>query len=375
MGTGIEDRFDSLVERVKSCVVCERMCSSRRVLNRGCGPLDADILVVGEAPGRLGADASELPFHGDKAGHNFEQLLEFAGLGRANVFITNAVLCNPKDERGNNSTPTTKEVTACASFLRDQIDLVNPKIVVTLGAIALRSAGHIEEHGFSLSNGVRTSINWYGRELIPLYHPGQRAMIHRSFANQAADYQYVAERLRRGSARKSNVAGSSNRESVALVNEIVRKFGEISYFALHKLSYLAEHFYFQRHGVRLTGAYYVRQKDGPYCVDAHPQRLARAGAQVAVSSRAGGIRVSPVTIDLFRENESAIEDELAELVDELHRKYAGISDEGLKTVVYMTAPMRRILRLERAGSNQFNAPIVFTALARGSNSPRRAEPV
>ena len=365
MGIGIEDRFESLVERVSSCVTCERMCSSKRVLNRGCGPLDAGILVVGEAPGRLGADASQLPFHGDKAGHNFEQLMELAGLGRANVFITNAVLCNPKDDRGNNSTPTTKEVISCASFLKEQVDLVNPKIVVTLGAVALRAAGYIEDHGLSLSGGVRSSVKWYGRELIPLYHPGQRAMIHRSFANQSADYQYVAERLKRGSAKTSAVTGAANKEIVVLVDEIARKFGEISYFAMHKFAYLAEYAYFQRHGVRLTGAYYVRQKDGPYCVDVHPQRLSRAGAKVVIGSRGGALRVTPASVDLFRASEPASDGEVAAIVDELYLKYAGITDERLKTVVYMTSPMRRILRLERNGSNQFNAPIAFDAALRG----------
>ena len=92
-------------------------------------------MIVGEAPGRLGADASQLPFHGDKSGHNFEALLEFSGLNRSDVFITNAVLCNPKSGDGNNATPTKCEIVNCASNLQKQISLLNPMIVVTLGAV------------------------------------------------------------------------------------------------------------------------------------------------------------------------------------------------------------------------------------------------
>ncbi|WP_321854507.1 uracil-DNA glycosylase family protein [Paraburkholderia tropica] len=77
------------------------MTGSARILGLGCGPLDAPLVFVGEVPGQLGADGSHLPFHGDKSGHNFERLIEQVGISRYEVFVTNAVLCNPKDERGN----------------------------------------------------------------------------------------------------------------------------------------------------------------------------------------------------------------------------------------------------------------------------------
>jgi uracil-DNA glycosylase family 4 len=166
------------------------MCNSARVLNYSAGNLNSEIFFIGETPGRLGADETEVPFHGDTAGKNFEDLLSFAGLSRNDLFVTNAVLCNPKDEKGNNSTPSPIEVANCQHFLRRQIEIVNPKIVVTLGATALRAIAGIELHGFTLSQHVRTIHAWFGRSLIPLYHPGQRAMIHRSFANQRSDYHW-----------------------------------------------------------------------------------------------------------------------------------------------------------------------------------------
>ncbi|WP_205846417.1 uracil-DNA glycosylase, partial [Klebsiella pneumoniae] len=103
-------------------------------------------MFVGEAPGRLGADGSHLPFHGDKSGHNFEKLIEQVGISRYEVFVTNAVLCNPKDERGNNATPTSTEIANCAPFLRETVEILDPSIVVTLGAVALKACGELEAH-------------------------------------------------------------------------------------------------------------------------------------------------------------------------------------------------------------------------------------
>jgi uracil-DNA glycosylase family 4 len=167
------------------------------VLNNSVGDLNAELFFVGEAPGRLGADKTEVPFHGDATGRNFEDLMAFAGISRNDIFVTNAVLCNPKDESGNNSTPTLVEASNCQPFLKRQIELVNPKIVVALGATALRALAGIELHRLSLNQHVRTIHTWFGRQLIPLYHPGRKAMIHRCFANQRSDYQFIVEHWRR----------------------------------------------------------------------------------------------------------------------------------------------------------------------------------
>ena len=137
------NEFDELCVIVKNCIKCERMCGSLRVLNRSAGSLSADIMFVGEAPGRLGADNSGIPFHGDKSGHNFEELLEFANISRSIIFVTNAVLCNPKDIHGNNSTPSKTEINNCSNHLLKQIKIINPKIVVTLGSVALESTRQI----------------------------------------------------------------------------------------------------------------------------------------------------------------------------------------------------------------------------------------
>ncbi len=74
---------------------------------------------------------------GNQTGRNFAALLAVAGLERRDIFVTNAVLCNPRDEHGRNRTPKREELAACRGFLDRQVALVDAPVVVTLGAVAL----------------------------------------------------------------------------------------------------------------------------------------------------------------------------------------------------------------------------------------------
>jgi uracil-DNA glycosylase family 4 len=316
-------------------------------------------MVIGEAPGRFGADQSGLPFHGDKAGHNFEALIGHVGITRDQLFITNAVLCNPKDDHGNNAPPSLAEISSCSGFLRRQIDLVNPMIVVTLGSNALRACSLIESHSLVLSKDVRTSNDWFGRELIPLYHPGQRAMLHRSMANQRSDYQFFAERLRRLGGVRAKQNRATKVDVSILAQRLTEECGDLTYFALHKLAYLVEYEYWKERGSRLTSAYFVRQKDGPYCVDLHHRRLigiaTKSGDKLMVSRASDEDLFSERTIHRLMDGEGA----LKRVVD----KCKHMTDDRLKTLVYLTRPMRRILRRESQGDNLYNAPINFADLS------------
>lgn len=185
--------FDALVERVQHCRACPRMEGRRRVLGAGNGNLTADVLFIAEAPGRLGADRTTIPLSGDQSGRNFERLLEAAELDRDAIFVTNAVLCNPRDNSGRNAPPTRSELQNCSGHLRETIFTVDPRIVVTLGAVALRSLETIEPHCLTLTASVGQVHAWNGCLLVPLYHPGPRAMIHRPFPVQLEDYRRLAQ--------------------------------------------------------------------------------------------------------------------------------------------------------------------------------------
>ena len=341
------------------------MADSARVLGAGCGSLSAKVMFIGEAPGRLGADASELPFHGDKSGHNFESLLEQVGLSRYDAFVTNAVLCNPKDENGNNATPSHSEVANCAPFLKEQLELVGAQVVVTLGAVALRATALVTAHTLTLKDSVRKAHPWAGRQLIPAYHPGQRAMVHRSFANQLADYQFIAEAVRRGSGavrRKPSAKLSRASEKVgAAARVLLEESGELSYFAMHKLLFMAEVRHLEAASERLTEGYYVRQKDGPYCVELHASRLAALipgcytrtiGKHLMVSLGQEDLLGGASQVDVLS---AAARRTLAEVAT----KYGHLPSAKLKTAIYLTAPMRELLRREKTlRMNLFNSAVL-----------------
>jgi uracil-DNA glycosylase family 4 len=164
-----------------------------RVLGFANGSLRAALLFVAEAPGRLGADRSAIPLFGDQTGRNFDALLAAAHLRRADVFITNAVLCNPRDEQGRNAPPAEAEIENCSEHLRDTIALVNPQYVVALGTVALRALARIAPHEAQLAKDVGRVIPWFERFLVPLYHPGSRARVHRPVSLQLQDYHNLAD--------------------------------------------------------------------------------------------------------------------------------------------------------------------------------------
>lgn len=352
--------FDILCAKVQACIKCVRMCDSQRVLNRSGGALNADIMFIGEAPGRLGADSSGIPFHGDKSGHNFEELLDFAKIDRSKIFVTNAVLCNPRDEQGNNSTPTKQEVQNCATHLSEQIKILNPKIVVTLGAVALESTRYISPHTMILKDSVRTANQWFDRILVPFYHPGQRAMMHRSFANQRSDYQFVAEQLNRIKKpnKKSVQTANINHDIVSIVKEILFNLNSVDYFKLHKLFYLIEYSYYKIYNERLTNAYIVRQKDGPYYTDLHFQKIKKALPEIQVKQIKGNL-VFNYSADLFVAN-NHINGDIGDIIKQTIVKYGNLSNAEIKTKVYLTDPMKAFLRLEKHdGINMYNVPIQF----------------
>jgi uracil-DNA glycosylase family 4 len=183
------------VGRVRGCVACPRMEGRTRVLSRANGPVGARVMFVAEAPGRLGADRTGVPLSADRTGRNFDTLLDAAGIRREDVFVTNAVLCNPRDSHGNNAAPSYAEMRNCSGHLAATIEVVQPGYVVALGVAALRALGLVCPHEAVLARDVGRAIAWHGRVLVPLYHPGPRALIHRPWDVQVGDYRGLAQLL------------------------------------------------------------------------------------------------------------------------------------------------------------------------------------
>ena len=155
-----------LHDRIRVCDRCP-LHRTRTQAVPGAGPVSARIMLVGEAPGRR-EDLSGQPFVG-AAGKFLDELLASIGLSRADVYITNVVKSRPVSgpPPGRNRTPAPAEIAACAPWLEDQLRLLRPKVIVTLGRIALEyflpGRKIADVHGRSIARGRVT--------LLPLYHP------------------------------------------------------------------------------------------------------------------------------------------------------------------------------------------------------------
>ncbi len=145
---------------MRSCTNCA-LHSGRTKAVPGSGSSAAQILIIGEGPGFY-EDQQGVPFVG-RSGKLLDELLSNVPLSREDVFITNVVKCRPPDNRD----PLPVEVVACRPYLERQIELLNPRVVVTLGRhsmLRFYPEGKIsQDHG--------KILRWEDRILFPLYHP------------------------------------------------------------------------------------------------------------------------------------------------------------------------------------------------------------
>ncbi|MFA6991727.1 MAG: uracil-DNA glycosylase [Candidatus Gracilibacteria bacterium] len=157
--------MDVLNQQIITCQKC-RLCKGRKNAVPGEGSYKAEIMFIGEGPGR-DEDLQGRPFVG-AAGKLLTQLIESIGLKREDVFIANVVKCRPPENRD----PLPDEIEACFPYLEGQIKTIKPKLIVTLGrhsmAKFLPGLKISEVHGQpKRANGI-----WQERQVyLPLYHP------------------------------------------------------------------------------------------------------------------------------------------------------------------------------------------------------------
>ncbi|MBD47617.1 MAG: uracil-DNA glycosylase [Dehalococcoidia bacterium] len=159
MYTSIND-LKQVGRAVSVCVECS-LSETRNRAVPGEGPTNAQVLFVGEAPG-YNEDMQGKPFVG-RAGTFLNELLKSVQLERGEVFITNIVKCRPP----NNRDPEATEIAACKKYLDKQIELLEPKIIVTLGKHSLNK--FLPGQKIGLHHGKSQVID--GQIVLPLYHP------------------------------------------------------------------------------------------------------------------------------------------------------------------------------------------------------------
>jgi uracil-DNA glycosylase family 4 len=152
--------LSKLAEQVAACTQCI-LSKSRTKAVPGEGPENAQILFVGEGPG-FHEDKQGRPFVG-AAGQFLEELLAGIGMKREEVFITNVVKCRPPGNRD----PMPEEIEACRAYLDRQIELINPRVVVTLGRYSM--ARWFPNAKISAIHGQPRKID--GRLIVPMFHP------------------------------------------------------------------------------------------------------------------------------------------------------------------------------------------------------------
>ena len=152
--------FDLLVREITNCERCI-LSASRTQAVPGEGSLDADVVFIGEAPGFY-EDRDGRPFIG-QAGKLLDELLASIGLQRKDVYITNMIKCRPPDNRD----PLSGEIEKCKPFLDRQMEMINPKVIVTLGRYSFQRffPGEV----LSKARGKPRQLN--GFITYPIYHP------------------------------------------------------------------------------------------------------------------------------------------------------------------------------------------------------------
>ena len=155
--------FDSLELEAKTCSACA-LSDTRNNVVFGKGSQKAEILIIGEAPGK-DEDLSGEPFVG-RAGKLLNEIVFSMKLSRDNVYITNTVKCRPPENRN----PSSDEINSCSKFLDSQISLISPNIIILLGKVAAERLINTSESMSSL----RGKIHYYKNTNIPMlvfYHP------------------------------------------------------------------------------------------------------------------------------------------------------------------------------------------------------------
>jgi uracil-DNA glycosylase len=177
------------LEEAKDCVRCP-LHQNRTNVVFGSGDANADLMFIGEAPG-ANEDRLGLPFVG-QAGKLLDKLLGEIGLERGDVFIANTLKCRPPGNRD----PQPNEIEACREFLDKQIELIEPKVIATLGNFSTKllrgdSTGITRLHGQA---EVRT-IGPRAVRLFPLYHPAAALYTPSMLETLRADFARLPDLL------------------------------------------------------------------------------------------------------------------------------------------------------------------------------------
>jgi uracil-DNA glycosylase len=169
-------------------IACEkcRLSKSRTQVVYGVGNPNADLMFIGEAPGRDEDEQGE-PFVG-RAGQLLTDIIKAMKLTRDDVYIANVIKCRPPENRN----PEQDELDACRPYIRRQVEIIKPKVIVTLGRFALQS---LTERGYAISSARGRWLEYNGVKVMPTYHPAYLLRTPSAKKEVWADMKKVLEEL------------------------------------------------------------------------------------------------------------------------------------------------------------------------------------
>ena len=193
--------FEALRERALVCTACS-LSETRTNVVFGVGDFGADLMLVGEAPGR-NEDLQGEPFVG-AAGKLLDELLAEIGIAREEVYIANVLKCRPPGNRD----PRQEEIDSCKGYLREQIRMISPRVVTTLGNFATKLLLRTET-GITRLRGQR--FNWWlGSTLVPTFHPAAALRGRPQVREQMrADFETISQILSEPSSQDHNQADAT----------------------------------------------------------------------------------------------------------------------------------------------------------------------
>jgi len=176
-----EQALEDIHAQVRACTQCQLHVGRTRAVP-GDGPVNATLMFIGEAPG-FHEDQQGIPFVG-AAGRFLNELLQKAGIDRGTVYITNVIKCRPPGNRD----PLIEEVNVCTPFLDQQIKIISPQVIVTLGRHSMNRA--FPDEKISIVHGQPRKVN--DRVYFPMYHPA--AALHQPSLRSTVEADF--DRLR-----------------------------------------------------------------------------------------------------------------------------------------------------------------------------------
>lgn len=160
--------MNQLLTEVAPCIKCEHLAKSRKNVVFGVGDITSPVMFVGEAPG-MDEDIKGEPFVG-RAGQLLTKIIQTMGYDRDTVYIANILKCRPDTpgQRHGNRKPTPEEMDTCKPYLLKQIEIIQPKVIVALGATAVQGLLQTSE-GINKLRGTWQEFN--GIPVMPTFHP------------------------------------------------------------------------------------------------------------------------------------------------------------------------------------------------------------